>query len=477
MKAKTIAHNVFYLAAGGLVTRFLFIVVELLIARHLGPEGFGRFSTALAFTTIASYLFNFGLDFHLVKAFSTRPETRRWVFGNTLMIKGIYTAVIYAAMIGVARWLDYDPTTMVLIHLLGWFNVMLAFEETFAAVFQADERMGRISIYRAVQAALLLGAVATGVALERGIVFFAVASLCAATPCAATWFADAVRRCPPRLKPEKTAFILRHSWMFGLAALFFMLNYRLDMVMLSVMKTPAQVGFYSAAYKFIDVFIKVPIILSIAMLPALYRSAADNDGRALFAYRRVTRYLLSLGVPLAFFLAVFAPSLLDRFFGGGFESGAPALRILAAALFFTFIASPASDQLNAAGRQDSILLAWFLVTVLNATLNVLLIPSRGIAGAAWATLASQGALFLLLTGIGARGAHLRPPVGAAVKPLIASGAFALGALLLPVPIAPVAWWCIAPAVYAGLLVALRFFDSTDIDMVRTLLRRGGGDNG
>ena len=156
-KFRIIFKNFLSLSLGGLITRLLFIVSELIIARYFGAKGFGQFSTALVFTTICGYFINFGIDFYLVKHISRYPEEKSWIYGNALLIKMIYALIVFLIMYILAIYLKYSPTTLMLIYIFGFYNVLLAFQETFAALFQAIERMGKIAFYRALQTLFLVG--------------------------------------------------------------------------------------------------------------------------------------------------------------------------------------------------------------------------------------------------------------------------------------------------------------------------------
>ena len=468
-KTQNIVKNIISLAAGGLITRLLFISTELIIARSMGAEVFGQFSTALAYTTIAAFFINFGVDFYLVKGIAQNPDNSEWIFGNTLFIKVIYAIVIFVFMDLLAIRLKYSTETFLLIQILGLYNVALAFQETFAAFFQAIEKMGKIAFYRSIQMTVLICLVF--IFLKNGIFICSVMYLLTGSIFTIIWFIDTIRHCHPRLELKKIVFIIKNSYIFGLAAILFMLNYRVDTVMLSVMKTEAEVGLYSAAYKFIDIFIKVPIIISMALLPTLFKYSTRKKDKVVTIYRITIRYIGLFGLPLATILFIFADPVINFVFGSDFAHSADALKILCWSLFFTFMASPASDQLNAANRQDLNLLGWAIVLIVNLTLNFILIPLYGILGASWATLISQALLFVVLSFFYWKISGINFVAIEIAKPFLATIAFSIPVYMLQNELGLLFGVLVSGIIFITVIILVKFFNTEDMIVIKSLMNK------
>ena len=468
-KAQTIVKNIISLATGGLITRLLFILTELIIARSMGAEIFGQFSTALAYTTIFAFFINFGIDFYLVKGIAQDSDNSKWILGNTLLIKVVYSVIIFSFMDLLAICLKYSAETFLLIQIFGLYNVCLAFQETFAAFFQAMEKMGKIALYRSIQMTILVCFVF--IFLKKGIFICSLIYLLTGGLFTIIWLIDTIRHCRPRLKLNKIVFIIENSYIFGLAAILFMLNYKVDTVMLSVMKTEAEVGLYSAAYKFIDIFIKIPIIISIALLPTLFKYSTREKGKVATIYRITIRYIGLFGLPLAAILFIFAEPIINAVFGSDFASSANALKILCWSLLFTFMASPASDQLNAANRQDLNLLGWTIALIVNLALNFILIPLYGILGVSWATLISQFSLFIAVSFFYWKISGVNCVFIEIVKPLLSTLAFGVPVYLLQQKIGLLFGVLVSGAIFTIVIISLKFFSSDDIVAIKSLMKK------
>ena len=62
----------------------------------------------------------------------------------------------------------------------------------------------------------------------------------------------------------------------GVVQIINMVYFKVDSILLSVLRTPAEVGYYGVAYKVIEVVMAVPSFFMLALLPNLAK--ADNDG-------------------------------------------------------------------------------------------------------------------------------------------------------------------------------------------------------
>ena len=79
-------------------------------------------------------------------------------------------------------------------------------------------------------------------------------------------------------------------------------------------------------------------------------------------------------------------------FGDGYAHAAPCLRVLAPAVPVLFASYALTDIVMARGLERPFVLVLAALLALNVGLNVALVPRLGGVGAAWATLATEGAM-------------------------------------------------------------------------------------
>lgn len=139
---------------------------------------------------------------------------------------------------------------------------------------------------------------------------------------------------------------------------------------------------------------------SLAFLPfaSAALTAADRSHlKAVFeSHLRLT--VLVMG-PVASYLAVFAPTLLGAWVSPEFGvAAAPCLRLLAVAALFLALSGPPADVARGFGHPGWVLAYTSTVAILGVSISVVVIPSQGAGGAAFALAASVlvGTIPLLL---------------------------------------------------------------------------------
>jgi O-antigen/teichoic acid export membrane protein len=159
------------------------------------------------------------------------------------------------------------------------------------------------------------------------------------------------------------------------------LTFKIDRYLLGAMLSPAAVGVYSVAATAPEL-LRLP---TLALSQPIFHRLASGSAR-IADFRRTRRLSLAVTAVLTaatFFVAPFAVKLL---FGDRFAAAVTPLRVLLLAEFgitvFYLDASSLAAGMHRVGDAGVAALAGFAVVALS---DLLLIPSYGIAGAAWAS--------------------------------------------------------------------------------------------
>jgi O-antigen/teichoic acid export membrane protein len=180
---------------------------------------------------------------------------------------------------------------------------------------------------------------------------------------------------------------------FAVAGGFSKLYSYIDSVLLSIFIGTAAVGVYTVAYKMTYAFQFLPLAFVAALYPGM--SALVDRERAKLAelFEKAVWYLLLIGTPIVFGIFAVAPDIV-RLTGGEYLEAVPVLRVLIFVLLPLFLDFPIGSLLNAADRQTTKTTIMGGTMVINAVLNIVLIPRFGIIGAAYAAEISFWFLFL-----------------------------------------------------------------------------------
>ena len=194
--------------------------------------------------------------------------------------------------------------------------------------------------------------------------------------------------------------ILREATPLGLALILGTLYFKLDSVMLSLMKTTTDVGIYAPAYKIYEVVIVISILFMNTVLPIYSRYFAQKDNRLPITLQKAFDALVIIAAPIMFGILALAPKIIyavagEEFlqastvsFMGKSLGASTSLVILSLAAFCSLLSPVFSYLLVAGGKQKKLVLSNFILLGFNG-INYFLIPVGSYIAASWTTVATE----------------------------------------------------------------------------------------
>jgi O-antigen/teichoic acid export membrane protein len=255
----------------------------------------------------------------------------------------------------------------------------------------------------------------------------------------------------------------------GFSLIMLQIYFSMDQVLLGLLTNKTQVGQYAAAAK-------LPVVLSgfiVIWMSAVYPHASKLFTQDSDALRRQLGSFTSLSVaaalPLAAGSAIVGTGVMTGLFGPAYRPAGTPFAILMVASAITVVSVNYTSLAMAAGKERTFAMAVTVASIINVLLNLLLIPSYGMIGAAIATVAAQSVVFTIcarrvVAVIG------RPPLaGRRIAGAVVATAV-MSAVLLAMPSSTLVWLRIAvgAAVFLAAAAACRAVRREDL----TLLRRG-----
>jgi O-antigen/teichoic acid export membrane protein len=375
---------------GHVVRLVVGLVVGLYVARYLGPESYGVLNYAIGFAFLFSALAHLGLADIVVRDLVARPERQGEILGSALALRVMSTTVALALVAAAAWATQADATTRLMIMVIAGGFALDAMSAP-AEWFKSKVLAGPIVI------ATLIGMAAASilrvafVLLEKPVIWFAWPALFEAALAAALTFAFYHRHgglplarwhpCRQRMRE-----LLAQCWPLTLAAGLAQVQHRIDQVMLGEMLGPTEVGWYAAAARMSQLWYFVPFAVSMAVFPALVRARETSQELYERRMQAFFDFMLWLAVAISLPAALVAAPLVHLLYGAAYAPSADVLQIHIWSLVLNSILMTTWRWMMAEGLTRA-LLGFSIVTVgANILFNLLLIPSFGAVGAAWATL-------------------------------------------------------------------------------------------
>lgn len=117
--ARRIATNTLWVSGARVLGKAACFVVIILLARHLGIEGFGKFAFVTACLALFGFLTHMGIDVIVIREASRDLKGSESLVGNGIFLKTFLACAIFAAALLVAWVSGYETDKLLYIAISG----------------------------------------------------------------------------------------------------------------------------------------------------------------------------------------------------------------------------------------------------------------------------------------------------------------------------------------------------------------------
>jgi O-antigen/teichoic acid export membrane protein len=445
---------------GGAIVSSTYVLTTLLTAatvplmvRALGVEDFGKFVTASAAVMILAGVTEAGLTGIGTREYvSVEAAERRGVLANLVGMRTLLTLAGLAAGCGVMALLGYEGVVVAGVAISGAGLVLTVVQSTWTIPMAGGMRWGWVSflgVLRSAVTALLV--VVLAIAGAELITWFWVSVVAAGVVLVVTgWKLRREIRWRPAFDFSWWWRLVRDALPYTAATTVGIFYFRIALLMLALVGTERDTGYYSAAYKIVEILGGFAGLTVGVAFPILARAARDDRQRLRYGVTRVFETTLMAGCWLALMLFVGAELAIDLVAGADFEPAVEVLRWQALTLIPGFALATLGYALLSLREHGALLIGSLVALVVSVVAAAALVPSSGAVGAAAATVLAELSLALSYGALLTRShPEMRPPalalgrVGLALAPALAVG------LLAPLPV--IALLVLSSGVYFAVL--------------------------
>ncbi len=446
------------------------VVVTLILVRALGKDSFGEWATIFAVTQIATNVGELGLNQVAVARAASDPQrAERWLGALLSLRLLIALPTTLLALLGIALIAPNSKVALAgaLIALTILANAPSAANAVFQLRVRNDLTIAVITLGSIVWAA---GAIAVA-AISGAIAAFAAAFLVTALVTTAATLVLARRLGPvrPLVDRELWRALLRVGLAVGAAGIFVTLYVKLDQILVFQLAGSAAAGLYGAAYRVLEQIQFIPSAVMTTLFPLIAAAHPRDLQRVRRLLQSAAEYLTMASLPALAFTIVASQQIVALLFGSSFAGAAPALPILMGAFVSISFGYLAGNMVLILELQRRFFRYAALGLLVNAVLNVALIPLYGFLAAAWITLATEVLVMTLTMREVLVGLAMTPRVGRLLRIALAATGMGLLTWLARLAGAPLGVLVLAAVFsYPPLLFALR---ALSVAQLRGLLRR------
>lgn len=378
--------------------------VGVMLARLLGPEALGLYAFTIALVQLLVIAAQFGFPAYTVRSVALCAAQKSWLEAKGV-IKGAIQLVSLLSLLIVALGLVWVSGLGLKVNgvpqhvfMTGLMLVpLLALSATnsgavrglgYVVIGQLPDQVVRPLVFLAFLLAIYFSGVKPS--SQDALLVFGVAVFSSLV----VGLAQLIKCLPKQLQQTKAEVhhrhLLKQSLPFMLLAGAQVLNYQADILMLGTLSTKNQVGLYRVALQVADGLGAALFAISVVIAPQIAQLQAHQDW---FRIQRVLVYSHRAGtfimLPAVLTIFLFSDFLLLMIFGSSFTASSTTLEILVLGKLAYAMVGFSGLALSMLGRAGMATIIALLTTILNVSMNYILIPRYGIEGAAVATISSQ----------------------------------------------------------------------------------------
>lgn len=389
---QTVAKNTFWLFFGQISGRLLRTGLIIYAARILGPASWGSFSyvmTLVAFMTIFS---DMGMGAIVTRESSKNPEFSKKYFSTAFCLKLILLGIGIILLNFGAPYFTNIPEAQKLLPLASLILLFDSLRNFGFVISRAKEKMQLEAFNEFFTNAFItfLGLIfiifmPTSQSLTISYLLGVAMGFLAVLLMLRDHFYSSLTSFDINLiKP-----ILKDSLPFALASFLGAIMINTDLIMIGWMRPTAEVGFYSAAQKPIQVFYTIASLFAVSIFPALTKTLKNSIKQGGQILEKTVALSLLAAIPLSLGGIVLGDQFIELLFGSQYLEATASFQILMLTILIIFPSVIVSNSILAHEQQKNFIAFSMIGAIGNIIFNLLLIPFWGIAGASISTVLTQ----------------------------------------------------------------------------------------
>lgn len=368
------------------------VLVGIWVARYLGPEQFGIFSYAISFVALFGSVAKLGLDSIVVRDLVNTPDKRDRYLGTAFWLK-IAGAVLSLGLVAFAtQFTNNDTTTNLYIFIIASGIVFQAFEVV-DFYFQSKVLSKFVSLCKITQLFLSSIIKVYFVLTNADLLWFVLVSVFDQITLALTLYLayryQKIGQFFCHFDQLTAKKLIKNSWPIILSGIVVMIYMRIDQIMIKEILGAKEVGVYSAAVRLSEVWYFIPVLICNSLFPAIVNAKKVSEELYYARLQHLYTFMIWMAIAIALPITFLSDWLVVFLYGPAYREAGGVLAIQVWAGIFVFLGVASGKWFISENLQ--MLSFWRVLSgvFVNVFLNIFLIPSYGIEGAAMATLLSQ----------------------------------------------------------------------------------------
>ena len=390
--------NSLWIIGEQIVQMIISFVISILSARYLGPTNYGTLNYTASIVTLFSSIATLGMESVVIKRIIERPDCEGKYLGGCIGLRTI-SSVISTIAIGIIVYvLNPDDNLKIAMALLQSLQLIFRSVHVLDSWFQRYLKSKYVSIGKMISCILVAAYKIFLLVQSKSVLWFAINNSLSDLIVSIVLYLFYKKESNQRIEIKLSygIDILKDSYHFIISGLMVAIYGQMDKIMIGNALSDTEVGLYSIATGICGMWIFVPMAVINSYRPMIMELKQKGEERLyLLRLRQLYSTIIWMCIGVSGFICVFGGHIIQLMYGNAYIGATSALKIAVWFETFSMIGTARGIWIVSENKNKYVKYYLGFGVMVNLILNALLIPSWGINGAAFATLATQLATSLI----------------------------------------------------------------------------------
>lgn len=398
---KRLVNNIGVLLVSKGFNVLLSLVTISLVARYLSVELFGKYSFAMDFVFVFVAIIKLGLSQIITRQIAQHKSRAGADISAVIYIRIFVALLCTVIVVMINSVLDLSREAEIAIYLALASEIIFSFVSLSTDVFVAFERAKYVPLIMITNRIFVVAGIFSVVYMDAGFYSLIIVSIIVNFLAAIAGVYLTLKkfvRIDLSFDMGRIKYFLREAYPVAIAAFLIEMSFRMDSFFLKGMADYNEVAFFGVPLKIVSRLMFLSFAVTEAVLPVFSKFYQSSKDDLVMVFGKVLKLLNVLVFPICAFIIFSSREIIVFVFGDKFIPSIPSLQLFMPVYLCFSLVILMGNVLISMNRQRLVAFTMLLGIVVNAFLDILLIPSYGHVGASLAKAISFSAMLLFIMG-------------------------------------------------------------------------------
>lgn len=367
------------------------LVVSIFTARFLGPSNYGLINYVASIVAIFSVISSLGLENIVINEFVKRKNDHSKIMGSALVLRFFASLLSVLSILLVIYIVNKSDKVLLIVAFLSSMSLIFRSIDLIEYWYQYKLQSKTTVIIRTISYIVMTIYKIVLLIYSKSVEYFAASTLLESVVFAMLLVLVYKKQNRGNLvfSQLESLQLLKNSYHFILSGLVVVLYTEFDKIIIGEYLGTNSVGIYSTAINIAYIWTFVPLALTISFRPVILSMKDRMDAKYSYFLKGLFFLIFWFGIAVTGVLFIFSSEIVSFLYGIEYLGASKVLGIFSLSTVFSYLGIARGIWIVSENKNKYIKYYLFIGAFVSVGLNLILVKSLGIIGAAYTSLITQ----------------------------------------------------------------------------------------